>query len=87
MGSAPKPPACEVSRMCPVEDEACRGGAEGREVAPAGGVSGTDGVVEGIVVLSADIGGPQKTQCTDGVWCLRADGFGTMARNLFSTRL
>ncbi|MNT05284.1 hypothetical protein D3C72_1398990 [compost metagenome] len=49
MGSAPKPPACEVRRMWPVEDEGWSGGL------CAGLAPVAVGKAEGSAVLSADI--------------------------------
>src|SRR6478672_11135545 len=71
IGRAPKPPACEVSRMW------LRGGGVpgriGESAAGSGGTASGEGweaveadAEEGVGTVSTDIAGPQKTQCTDG---------------------
>ena len=54
--------------MWPVDEEGWSGGrgeTEIAEVAGTAGIAEISGISEGVAVLSADIGGPQKMQCTD----------------------
>jgi hypothetical protein len=68
IGSAPKPPLCEVSRMWPlgVGTTVWTGSAAAEGTGGTGAAGGTgEAEDEGIAVLSTDMNGPQKMQCTD----------------------